>query len=60
MIQGGSDFCDEPVLSEGMERHFTGGYQRIALDGVGHFPLREASDDVGDAVIAHLRASVVK
>ncbi|MGA7814386.1 alpha/beta fold hydrolase, partial [Caballeronia sp.] len=60
MIQGGADFCDEPALSEGLERHFTGGYRRIVFDGVGHFPLREAPDDVADAVIAHLRALVGK
>jgi pimeloyl-ACP methyl ester carboxylesterase len=54
MIQGGADFCDEPASSEGMERHFTGGYRRVVLDGVGHFPLREAPDAVADAVIAHL------
>jgi pimeloyl-ACP methyl ester carboxylesterase len=56
MIQGGADFCDEPASSEGMERHFTGGYRRVVLDGVGHFPLREAPDEVADAVIAHLSA----
>ena len=56
MIQGGADFCDEPASSEGMEWHFTGGYWRVVLDGVGHFPLREAPDAVADAVIAHLSA----
>jgi pimeloyl-ACP methyl ester carboxylesterase len=56
MIQGGADFCDEPASSVGMEWHFTGGYRRVVLDGVGHFPLREAPDAVADAVIAHLSA----
>jgi len=56
MIQGGTDFCDEPASSEGMEGHFTGGYKRVVLDGVGHFPPREAPDKVADLVIAHLRA----
>jgi len=26
----------------------------VIVDGAGHFPLREASDAVADAVIAHL------
>jgi pimeloyl-ACP methyl ester carboxylesterase len=55
MIQGGSDFCNEPAESEGKERFFTDGYQRIVLDGVGHFPPREASEAVAQAVLAHLR-----
>jgi pimeloyl-ACP methyl ester carboxylesterase len=54
MIQGGEDACDEPASSEGMERHFRGPYRRIVLDGVGHFPPREAPEIVADALIAHL------
>ena len=54
MIQGGSDFCDDPGESEGLERHFTGGYERLLLDGVGHFPHREASADVSAAILGHL------
>ena len=55
MIQGASDFCDEPASSEGLERHFTGRYQRIVLDGVGHFPPREAPEAVAGALDRHLR-----
>jgi pimeloyl-ACP methyl ester carboxylesterase len=54
MIQGGSDSCDAPSESEGLERFFTGGYQRIVLDGVGHFPHREAADLVTEAILRHL------
>lgn len=50
MIQGGADACDPPSESEGQERYFAGGYQRVVLDGVGHFPAREASNAVADAV----------
>jgi pimeloyl-ACP methyl ester carboxylesterase len=57
MIQGRSDFCDEPSQSEGMERFFTGGYQRIVLDGTGHFPPREAPEAVAHAVLEHLQRS---
>lgn len=54
MIQGGDDRCDPPEESEGQEQWFTGGYQRIVVDGAGHFPAREAPAAVAGAVIAHL------
>ena len=46
MIQGADDRCDEPSGSANQERFFTGGYRRVVLDGVGHFPHREAPDEV--------------
>ena len=58
MIQGASDFCDAPSESEGLDRFFSAGYQRILLDGVGHFPHREAADVVADHTERHLRAHV--
>jgi pimeloyl-ACP methyl ester carboxylesterase len=54
MIQGGADNCDEPSSSEGLEQWFTASYRRIVIDGVGHFPHREAADVVADHVLAHL------
>ena len=56
MIQGGEDRCDEPAGSEGQERFFAGGYTRVVLDGVGHFPHREAPDEVAAHVDRHLRS----
>jgi len=56
MLQGGSDFCDIPEPSAGLDEWFTGGYHRVVLDGVGHFPHREAPEAVADLVDAHLRA----
>jgi pimeloyl-ACP methyl ester carboxylesterase len=50
MIQGESDSCDDPKESEGLEKYFVGGYQRLLLEGVGHFPHREAPLKVSDAV----------
>lgn len=55
MIQGGADQCDEPELSQGQEKHFSAGYRRLVLDGVGHFPPREAPEAVARALIEHLR-----
>jgi pimeloyl-ACP methyl ester carboxylesterase len=54
MIQGASDLCDAPSESEGLERYFTGGYERLLLEGIGHFPHREAPDAVAVAVLRHL------
>jgi pimeloyl-ACP methyl ester carboxylesterase len=55
MIQGMDDRCDPPNESEGQERYFVGGYRRVLLDGVGHFPHREAPGIVADAIVNHLR-----
>jgi pimeloyl-ACP methyl ester carboxylesterase len=56
MIQGASDFCVSPAESEGLERYFTAPYKRVLLDGVGHFPHREAPDIVAQNVLAHINA----
>jgi len=55
MIQGGADMCDPPSESDGQERYFTGGYRRTLLDGVGHFPAREAPNEVAREVLPHLK-----
>jgi pimeloyl-ACP methyl ester carboxylesterase len=54
MIQGASDYCDPPSESEGLESHFAGGYERLLLEAVGHFPHREAPAAVATAVLRHL------
>jgi pimeloyl-ACP methyl ester carboxylesterase len=54
MIQGADDRCDEPAGSEGLECYFTGGYRRVLLDGVGHFPHREAPDAVAQHIHNHV------
>jgi pimeloyl-ACP methyl ester carboxylesterase len=56
MIQGNADMCDPPSESEGQERYFTGGYRRVLLDGVGHFPAREAPNEVANEVVSQLKA----
>ncbi len=58
VIHGGADSCTDPSTLAGQERYFTGGYERIVIDGVGHFPQREAPDAVDhDALIAFLSAN---
>jgi pimeloyl-ACP methyl ester carboxylesterase len=54
MIQGASDFCDDPKESEGLEPHFSAEYQRILLPSVGHFPHREAPGSVTTAILDFL------
>jgi pimeloyl-ACP methyl ester carboxylesterase len=47
MLQGGDDRCVLATGSAGKEANFSGGYSRHVLDGVGHFPTREAPHAVG-------------
>jgi pimeloyl-ACP methyl ester carboxylesterase len=56
MIQGGSDFCDGPKESEGLDKFFTAGYQRLVIDGAGHFPHRERPTEVAAAILRLLEA----
>jgi pimeloyl-ACP methyl ester carboxylesterase len=55
MIQGIADSCDPPSESDGKEIHFNAGYERLLLEGVGHFPHREAPDAVSAAILRHLQ-----
>lgn len=57
MIQGASDYCDAPSESEDQEKYFTGRYRRMLLEGVGHFPHREAPGLVAPAIIKFLQAN---
>jgi pimeloyl-ACP methyl ester carboxylesterase len=54
MLQGAVDTCDSPSESEGLDPYFTEGYQRLVIEGVGHFPHREAPAQVAHAVLTHL------
>jgi pimeloyl-ACP methyl ester carboxylesterase len=56
MIQGEEDNCNPPSESETQARHFTGPYERVLVTGVGHFPAREAPDEVARASLRHLKA----
>jgi pimeloyl-ACP methyl ester carboxylesterase len=55
MLQGVSDYCDPPSESEGQEKYFTGGYERILLEGIGHFPHRESPGSVAENIDRHLK-----
>jgi pimeloyl-ACP methyl ester carboxylesterase len=52
VIHGGADGANDPSTSAGRERLFSGRYERRVLDGIGHFPQREAPAAVIDAILA--------
>ncbi len=55
LLHGIDDRCELTETTEGAERYFTGAYRRVLMDGVGHFPQREAPEDVAGVVLDHLR-----
>src|ERR1700735_3459006 len=56
MVQGEVDRCNPPSESADQRRHFTGPYKRVLLQDVGHFPAREAPEQVAQPVLTHLHA----
>jgi pimeloyl-ACP methyl ester carboxylesterase len=54
MIQGNDDRCDPPSESTDQHTHFNGGYRRVVLEGIGHFPAREAPTQVASEILDHL------
>jgi pimeloyl-ACP methyl ester carboxylesterase len=57
LIQGEADGTVLATSTGAKDKYFTGRYQRLVLDGVGHFPTREAPDAVADAILEHLSQS---
>lgn len=57
IIQGAEDSCDRPCASANLERYFTRGYERVVLQGVGHFPHREEPEAVARIIDRHLQAT---
>lgn len=56
VLHGAVDTVNPPSTSAGKERFFSGRYERQLLDGVGHFPQREAPDAVAAHLLAFLAA----
>jgi pimeloyl-ACP methyl ester carboxylesterase len=54
VLHGAADLVNHPDSSAGKEHFFTGPYQRILLDGVGHFPQREAPGAVASAILSFI------
>ncbi|WP_321873111.1 alpha/beta fold hydrolase [Burkholderia ubonensis] len=55
VLHGGADTCNHPDNSAARERFFTGRYERVVLDGVGHFPQREGPPAVAEAIVRFCR-----
>lgn len=55
VLHGGADTCNHPDVSKGREKFFQGRYERQVLDGVGHFPPREAPQRVAEAIVQFCR-----
>ncbi|WP_133646145.1 alpha/beta fold hydrolase [Paraburkholderia flava] len=55
VLHGAADACNHPDSSANKERFFSGPYRRTLLDGVGHFPQREAPGEVANAILDFLK-----
>ena len=55
LIHGEDDRCVAVSTSEGKKQHFTGGYERRVIPGVGHFPTREAPETVAAWTVEFLK-----
>ena len=51
VLYGGADTCNHPDSSKGRDEFFHSSYERQVLDGVGHFPQREAPQAVAEAIL---------
>lgn len=57
VIHGALDACNHPDSSADKEQFFTGPYRRVLLDGIGHFPQREAPQSIVDHIVDWIGAS---
>ena len=55
VLHGAADGVNHPDMSAGKEQYFRGAYQRKLIEGVGHFPQREATTQVTAELIRFLR-----
>ncbi|MDX7952775.1 alpha/beta hydrolase [Lichenihabitans sp. Uapishka_5] len=52
-IHGALDGVNPPETAEGVAAKFSGPFDRLMLDGVGHFPPREMPGEVAKALVRH-------
>ena len=57
LVHGLQDRCELAETTDGAGKYFTAGYRRVLLDGIGHFPQREAPDRTAQEILAHLQGS---
>ncbi len=58
LIHGEGDRCVLAQTTDGADDHFTGGYGRVLLRGVGHFPQRENPEATAGLILEHLARGV--
>jgi pimeloyl-ACP methyl ester carboxylesterase len=51
VLHGDADGVNPLYSSAGKESWFTGRYQRTVMEGIGHFPQREAAAKVAEAIL---------
>ncbi|MCD0501688.1 alpha/beta fold hydrolase [Bordetella petrii] len=51
VLHGGADTCNHPDSSLGRDHFFRERYERLVIDGVGHFPQRESPQRVSRAIL---------
>jgi pimeloyl-ACP methyl ester carboxylesterase len=56
-FHGALDGVIPPGMTEKMVETFVGPFERVVLEGVGHFPTREAPDLVGKKFVEHFSVS---
>jgi pimeloyl-ACP methyl ester carboxylesterase len=52
-VHGAMDAVTPPSTTEDMNKKFAGPFESVVLNGVGHFPTREAPDQVGRKLVEH-------
>ncbi|MCI4666154.1 MAG: alpha/beta hydrolase [Neomegalonema sp.] len=55
-LHGAADGANSPETSEGKEALFSSDYERVLIDGAGHFPQRERPEETAAALTAFLIA----
>ena len=51
VLHGREDYVNHPDTPSGKERFFTGRYERVLFDRVGHFPQREDPANVAREIL---------
>ena len=54
VLHGAEDRASLPASSDGKEELFSGPYLRVLIDSVGHFPQREAAENVAPLIVGFL------